>query len=520
VRGEAAANATVLVNDEPTSRAGDQFYGAVPVLGAKENMIKIQAATASPHYVVTEDRAVLVPTVPESFQYDADGNLTQDGLWNYEWDGENRLKAQELRSDLGASKWTRLEYAYDGQGRRVRKVVKTKTSAAGTWATTSDTRFLYDGWNLLAEFDCNAGTFALSRSHAWGIDLSGSSQGAGGVGGLLWTNVATAKTYAAGSDANGNVMLYVDCADGTVAGRRDYAAFGEAVMTTGVAASLPFGFSTKYEEKESGLYYYGFRYYNPSTGRWLSRDPIEERGGLSLYGVVENDTVNHIDRLGLWRVEFQRAPGNFDGHADHLTVEAHLMSGATGAQYDPDHSGAPNIGYPVISVAQGWGDGSRAPSSPPAAASTTNSISIGVFGATNFNRWEGAPLHDIQWSGELMYDVYLTPENNESQVCNMAFTVDSSFFLHMDAGVNHSPGGGSRSYLTISEGPNKGKNVGKFLNPFTSYGIMDFGTNQSGPFPLSGRTRVARIFVGHQWQQYGGDSIVTNAQTKVTVDAR
>jgi hypothetical protein len=119
-----------------------------------------------------------------------------------------------------------------------------------------------------------------------------------------------------------------------------------------------------------------------------------------------------------------------------------------------------------------------------------------------------------------MYDVYLTPENNESQVCNMAFTVDSSFFLHMDAGVNHSPGGGSRSYLTISEGPNKGKNVGKFLNPFTSYGIMDFGTNQSGPFPLSGRTRVARIFVGHQWQQYGGDSIVTNAQTKVTVDAR
>ncbi len=301
VRGEAAANATVLVNDEPTSRSGEQFYGAVPVLGAKENMIKIQAATASPHYVVTENRAVLVPTVPESFQYDADGNLTQDGLWNYEWDGENRLKAQELRSDVGAPVWKRLEYAYDGQGRRIRKVVKTKTSATGPWATASDTRFLYDGWNLLAEFNYSAGAFALARSHAWGIDLSGSSQGAGGVGGLLWTKVAaTAKAYAAGSDANGNVVVYVDCADGTVAGRRDYGAFGEPVLTIGVAGSLPFGFSTKYEEKESGLYYYGFRYYNPSTGRWPSRDPIGEEGGLNLYSMVGNNPVSRYDILGLY----------------------------------------------------------------------------------------------------------------------------------------------------------------------------------------------------------------------------
>ena len=59
--------------------------------------------------------------------------------------------------------------------------------------------------------------------------MSGSAQGAGGVGGLLWTKVAaTAKTYAAGSDANGNVVVYVDCADGSVAGRRDYGPFGVA----------------------------------------------------------------------------------------------------------------------------------------------------------------------------------------------------------------------------------------------------------------------------------------------------
>ncbi|MGV3773432.1 MAG: RHS repeat-associated core domain-containing protein [Verrucomicrobiales bacterium] len=43
----------------------------------------------------------------------------------------------------------------------------------------------------------------------------------------------------------------------------------------------------------------GHRYYNPSTGRWLSKDPIEERGGLNLYGFVENNPLSRVDRLGL-----------------------------------------------------------------------------------------------------------------------------------------------------------------------------------------------------------------------------
>jgi len=45
--------------------------------------------------------------------------------------------------------------------------------------------------------------------------------------------------------------------------------------------------------------YYGFRYYDPQTGRWLSRDPIGERGGVNLYGFVWNDGVNWFDLLGL-----------------------------------------------------------------------------------------------------------------------------------------------------------------------------------------------------------------------------
>jgi RHS repeat-associated protein len=300
VRGKALDTASVLVNDELATRTGEDFYLAVPVSGLKENTLKIQVARPSPEQAVTETRSLLVPTVPENFVYDADGNLTQDGLWNYQWDGENRLKAQELRSDVATATWRRIQYAYDGQGRRIQKLVTTAPSPGGTPTTTSDTRFLYDGWNLVAEYSYSGATFTLVRSHAWGLDLSGSAQGAGGVGGLLWTKVAaTAKTYAAGSDANGNVVVYVDCADGSVAGRREYGAFGEAVLTTGIAGSLPFGFSTKFEEKETGLYYYGFRYYSPSTSRWLGRDPTEEDGGLNLYGIIYNDPVNYTDYLGL-----------------------------------------------------------------------------------------------------------------------------------------------------------------------------------------------------------------------------
>ena len=45
--------------------------------------------------------------------------------------------------------------------------------------------------------------------------------------------------------------------------------------------------------------YYGYRYYTPQTGRWINRDPIEERGGVNLYGFVGNKPVNWADILGL-----------------------------------------------------------------------------------------------------------------------------------------------------------------------------------------------------------------------------
>ncbi|MEI6782478.1 MAG: RHS repeat-associated core domain-containing protein, partial [Verrucomicrobiota bacterium] len=76
--------------------------------------------------------------------------------------------------------------------------------------------------------------------------------------------------------------------------------FGEVIRATGpMAKTNPFRFSTKYQDDETDLLYYGYRYYNASTGRWLSRDPIAEKGGLNLCGFVGNDPIRRNDYLGL-----------------------------------------------------------------------------------------------------------------------------------------------------------------------------------------------------------------------------
>lgn len=61
-----------------------------------------------------------------------------------------------------------------------------------------------------------------------------------------------------------------------------------------------FRHATKYYDPETGLYYYGERYYSPELGRWINRDPIEEQDGPGLYLFLKNDAINKWDFLGLW----------------------------------------------------------------------------------------------------------------------------------------------------------------------------------------------------------------------------
>ncbi|MDD4406065.1 MAG: RHS repeat-associated core domain-containing protein [Parabacteroides sp.] len=88
--------------------------------------------------------------------------------------------------------------------------------------------------------------------------------------------------------------------NGNISAKYEYGPFGEVFCSVGDMARVnPFQFSTKYTDSETDLVYYGYRYYSPALGRWMSRDPIEEKGGLNLYGFVNNDPVNKWDRLGM-----------------------------------------------------------------------------------------------------------------------------------------------------------------------------------------------------------------------------
>ncbi len=116
---------------------------------------------------------------------------------------------------------------------------------------------------------------------------------------MLSTTDENGTTFYATYDGNGNLSEYLDEDGGSVA-HYEYDPFGRTVTSSGpLAQSFSFRFSTKYQDSETGFYYYGYRYFDTTTGRWLSRDPIEEQGGLNLYGFVGNDGVNGVDLLGM-----------------------------------------------------------------------------------------------------------------------------------------------------------------------------------------------------------------------------
>lgn len=222
------------------------------------------------------------------YAYDDDGNLLNDGTRTYTWDAENRL----VKVVLGS---VEAVYAYDATGRRISKVVKENS------AEVQRTAFVFDRWNLVEEADLLE-SGATAKKHLWGLDLSSTLQRAGGVGGLLKSSAISSGAWNdafAIYDGGGNVSELLDDT-GTVAAHYEYGPFGESLRVTGTLAKVnPFRFSTKYEDDETGLLYYGCRYYTPNTGRWLIRDPIEEQGGANVYAFVLNRPINKCDIIGL-----------------------------------------------------------------------------------------------------------------------------------------------------------------------------------------------------------------------------
>ena len=154
---------------------------------------------------------------------------------------------------------------YDHLGRRVQKIAMDGTHT-----------FLYDGWRPVVETVASASGGTDRIEYYWGKDLSGTLDGAAGVGGLLYIK-RNGEIYVPFYDAFGNIMGYWD-EQGNVVAEYVYDAFGRTVAQTGpLADAFAIRYSTKHYDTETGMYYYGKRHYLTSLCRWLTRDQIEER---------------------------------------------------------------------------------------------------------------------------------------------------------------------------------------------------------------------------------------------------
>ncbi len=217
----------------------------------------------------------------QAMTHDTDGYQLTKGAQEYTWDAENRLIEVRERGTL------RARYTYDHQGRRIAR-----------WTSDgADERYLYQDWNLIHIYDANRAR--PNETYTWGRDLSGSLQGAGGVGGLLMADLKDqpASAWFYHYDANGNVAEITD-EDGMLLDWYQYDGFGQ-LSTMPTQPGNRYRFSTKPQDSETSFYYYGYRYYEPAVGRWLSRDPIGEEGGLNLFGMVSNRPIDNVDVIGM-----------------------------------------------------------------------------------------------------------------------------------------------------------------------------------------------------------------------------
>ena len=217
--------------------------------------------------------------------YDLDGNQTlvktKTGIWSVTYNGENR----PILWTCGA---TNIVMKFDRMGRRVEYIEREGET------TLKHQKFVYDGYRCIQRL--NGSSNAVTDLFEWDPTEPVATRP------LYWQHRTSSDNYSLfyTHDGNKNVseVVFYQRARG-VAAHYEYAPFGEVMSATGHLGFLnPFRFSSEYHDEVLGLVYYNYRHYNPRYARWLSRDRIEERGGLSLLGTMRNDLIARYDRNG------------------------------------------------------------------------------------------------------------------------------------------------------------------------------------------------------------------------------
>ena len=257
---------------------GNSFFAEIPAMAGQTNAlhVAIRDRAGNMGYATTDLYAPSAggTTSSSSYQYDAAGCLTNLNGTSIGWDERYRLSNVDGTSSS-------IEYEYDVQGRRASRIENGVTNY-----------FVYDGNQVVADLD---GSGNLLRTYVWG-------QGIDNL--LCLTDHTTTNTYYPIKDHQNSVIALADDS-GSVVESYEYDAYGNTkvfnasgVELTESAVGNRYGFQGREIDWDTGLYYFRARWYNPDTGRWLSKDPIGIAGGLNQYVAFGNNPVNFTDPMG------------------------------------------------------------------------------------------------------------------------------------------------------------------------------------------------------------------------------
>ncbi len=232
--------------------------------------------------------------VTTNYTYDTRGNRTSAGTVTYGYDQMNRLKT--------VSGPTAASYAYDGDGARTQKTVGSTTNAFVYNNAEDVSQILSDGTN----------------SYIYG------------PGGMPVEQVANDNTVTyLHHDQLGSVRLLTNDSRAVV-GTYTYDAYGATTAKTG-AATTPMRYAGQYADDESGLYWMRARYYDASTGQFISRDPVVSLT-RSPYAYAGGNPLNATDPGGLWwGSDAAKAVGGYI--YEHSEGLSQIAAGASIASY-------------------------------------------------------------------------------------------------------------------------------------------------------------------------------------------